>query len=118
MDHTHAFACGGDLTPRIAHLDRIREPNVYGLFPAFAARLDRDAFNQALDDLAQLPRQLVEEIIRSVPSEWDVSSHARRALTELIVQRAQYLAENRAGIMGIHLYQRRLDLPADWEDDK
>ena len=118
MDHTHTFACGRDLTPRIAHLDRIREPNVYGLFPAFASKLDQNAFNHALDDLAQLPRQLVEEIIRSVPAEWDVSSDARRALTEFVVQRAQYLAENRAGIMGIHLYQRRLNLPVDWEDDQ
>jgi hypothetical protein len=118
MDHTHAFTCGRDLTPRIAHLDQITEANVYGFFPAFAGRLDQNAFNQALDDLAQLPRQLVEEIIRSVPPEWDVSSNARMALTELVVQRAQYLAENRAGIMGIHLYQRQLNLPVEGEGDK
>jgi hypothetical protein len=115
MDHTHAFSCGRDLALRIAHLDRIRDPNAYGLFPAFLARLDRDAFHKALDDLAQLPRQFVEEIIRSVPREWDVLPSARGALTELIVQRALYLAHNRTGIIGLHLYQGQLNLPTDRE---
>ncbi len=111
MDHTHAFTCGRELTTRVAHLDRIRDPDVYGLFPAFASMLDQDAFHQALDELARLPRQFVEDIVRSVPREWDVSPDARNALTELIVQRALYLTGNRTGIMGIHLYQRPLDLP-------
>ncbi len=117
MDHTHAFTCGRDLTPRIAHLDRIRNPDAYGLFPDFVLRLDRDAFHRALDDLAQLPRQFVEEVIRSVPREWDVSPDARKALTELIVQRALYLTGNRTSIMGIHLYQRHVDLPPEREDE-
>ena len=117
MDHTHAFTCGRDLTPRIATLDRIRDLDGYGLFPEFLPRLDQDAFNHALDDLAQLPRQFVEEIVRSVPREWDVSPDARKALTELIVQRALYLAGNRTGIMGIHLYQGHLGLPAEREDE-
>ena len=115
MDHTHAFTCGADLTARIATLDQIRDPDVYGLFPAFRSMLDQDAFHQALDDLAGLPRQLVGEIVSSVPREWDVSPGARNALTELIVQRALYLAGNRTGIMGIHLYQGRLDLPRQGE---
>ena len=83
IDHTHAFTCGRDLTPRVAHLDRIRDPNVYGLFPAFRPRLDQDVFHQALDDLGRLPRRFVEEIVRSIPQEWDVSPGARTALTEL-----------------------------------
>jgi hypothetical protein len=117
MDHTHAFNCGRDLTPRIAHLDRIRDSNVYGLFPAFTTRLDRDAFHQALDDLSQLPRQFVAEIVRSIPREWDVSPDTRRALTDLIVERALYLAQNRTGIMGIHLYQGQLNLPVEGEGE-
>ncbi len=117
MDHTHTFSCGRDLTPRVAHLDRIRDPNVYGLFPAFLRRLDQDAFHRALDDLAQLPRQFVAEIIRSIPRQWDVSPDARKALTELIVRRALYLSGNRTGIIGIHLYQKDLHLPTDREDE-
>lgn len=116
MDHTHAFSCGRDLTPRIAHLDRIRDPNGYGLFPGFLSRLDPDAFHEAINDLAHLPRQFVEEIVRSVPREWDVSQATRTALTELIIQRALYLAQNRTGIMGLLLYQRQLELPAEGED--
>ena len=84
---------------------------------ASAARLDRDAFHQAINDLAHLPRQFVEEIVRSIPREWDVSQDTRRALTDLIIQRALYLAENRTGIMGLLLYQGRLDLPAEGEDE-
>lgn len=117
MDHTHAFTCGRELTPRIATLDRIRDPDGYGCFPEFLPRLDQDAFQQALADLALLPRQFVEEIVRSVPREWDVGPDARRALTEFIVQRALYLASNRTGIMGIHLYQGHLDLPTEREDE-
>jgi hypothetical protein len=116
MDHTHAFTCGRELTSRIAHLDQIRDSDVYGLFPAFLPMLDQDAFHQALDDLARLSRQYVEEVVTSVPREWDVSPGARRALTELVVQRALYLASNRTGIMGIHLYQGHLDLPTQRED--
>jgi hypothetical protein len=117
MDHTHAFTCGRDLTPKIARIDRIKDSNVYGLFSEFRPRLNQDAFNQALDDLAQLPRQFVEQVVRSVPPEWDVSSEARKALTELIVQRASYLAGHRSGIMRIHLYQKFLDLPMEREDE-
>ena len=117
MDHTHAFTCGRELTTRVAHLDRIRDPDVYGLFPAFVSMIDQDAFHQALDDLARLPRQFVEESVRSVPREWDVSPDARNAPTELIVQRALYLTGNRTGIMGIHLYQGHLNLPVAREDE-
>jgi hypothetical protein len=115
IDHTHAFTCGRDLTRKISHLDRIRDPNVYGLFPAFGRRLDENSFQIALDDLSQLPRQFVEEIVRSVPREWDVSPEALRALTELIVQRALFLAQNQAAMMGIYLNQRQLDLPQERE---
>jgi hypothetical protein len=75
-----------------------------------------DAFRAALDDLADLPRQFVEQVVRSIPHEWDVSPSARTVLIELIAQRAQYLARDRSGIMGIHLYQGQLDLPAERED--
>jgi hypothetical protein len=37
-------------------------------------------------------------------------------LTQLIVQRALYLAHNRTGIMGLHLYQGHLDFPANTGD--
>ncbi len=117
MDHTHAFNCGRDLAPRIADLDRIRDPDVYGLFPAFASRLDGDAFHQALDELAQVPRQFVEEVVRSIPNDWHVNSNTQTALIRLITERALYLASNRTGIVGIHLYQRQLDLPAEGEDE-
>ena len=85
--------------------------------PASCPGSIRDAFHQAIDDLAQLPRQFVEEIVRSVPREWDVSQDTRTALTELIIQRALYLAQNRTGIMGLLLYQGQLDLPAEGEDE-
>jgi hypothetical protein len=116
MDHTHAFSCGRELTPRIANLDHIKDPEVYGLFPGFRKMIDGDEFRKALDDLSQLPRQFVEEVVRSVPHEWDVPPNARAALTELIVQRALYLAHNRTGIMGLHLYQGHLDFPANTGD--
>ncbi len=77
----------------------------------------RVEYNQALDDLAHISRQFVEDIVRSVPREWDVSQDARKALTELITQRALYLAQNRTGIMSLLLYQGQLNLPAEGEDE-
>ncbi len=64
MDHTHAFTCGRELTPRIASLDRIRDPDGYGLFPEFLPRLDQEACNQALDDLAQISRRIAKSPIK------------------------------------------------------
>jgi hypothetical protein len=35
IDHTHCFTCGGDLTPKIAGIDQMRDPGIYGLFKEF-----------------------------------------------------------------------------------
>jgi hypothetical protein len=116
IDHTHAFSCGRDLTPQIAHIDRIQDPNVYGLFPGFRDKIKKEDFNKALDDLAELSRTDVEDIVRSIPREWDVSLQAAQALTDLIFGRALYLAHNRTGIMGLHLYQGELHFPEEVGD--
>jgi hypothetical protein len=109
IDHTHAFTCGKGIGRHVAYIDNIKDDNVYGLFPSFATKLDPDSFQQAQADLASVPSQLVEQIVSSIPREWDVGSDARSVLTKFIVERAQYLAQKRTGTMGICLYQRTLN---------
>ena len=36
IDHGHAFTCGRELTPSVAHIDHIVDPRVFGTFPGFA----------------------------------------------------------------------------------
>lgn len=64
-----------------------------------------------------MPRQFVQEIVQSVPRECEAGPAARTALIELIVQRALYLTGCRTGTMGIHLYQRDLNLPTEREEE-
>jgi hypothetical protein len=93
MDHTHCFAFGSALAKRIAQIDRIRDPNVYGLFPEFRAFLGRAAVGRSVSHLRQANRQLLTEITQSIPPEWDVSQAAREALVDLLLGRASYVAD-------------------------
>jgi hypothetical protein len=86
--------------------------------PAFITRSESgEPWGGKANQLNRLINPQDEDIVRSVPREWDVNPDARGALTELIVQRALYLAQNRTGIMGIQLHQRRLNLPGEREDN-
>ncbi len=70
MDHTHCFTCGRDLTPRLAEIDRVKDERLYGLFPEFVPRLQREAIEACRDKLRQIQEQAVEALVRTVPSEW------------------------------------------------
>ncbi|MCX7424656.1 MAG: hypothetical protein NTW96_03360 [Planctomycetia bacterium] len=94
MDHTHCFTCGGELTRTITHIDRVRESVVYGCFPEFDEFVTRDAVLAATDTLRSIPHNYVEDVIQSVPPEWQVNGKARAALADLVSRRAAYVAEH------------------------
>ena len=93
MDHTHCFAFGSALTKRISRIDRIRDSNVYGLFPEFREFLDKAVVRQSVRRLRQADRKLLSEITQSIPPQWDVGQVAREALVDLVLGRARYVAD-------------------------
>lgn len=94
MDHTHCFTCGGDLTAKIARIERVRDERVFGLFKPFRRYLDRSAVKRTIQRLRALNRKTVQEIVQTIPKKWDVSPAARRALVDLIVDRARFVADD------------------------
>ena len=94
MDHTHCFTCGRDLNRSVAFIDRIQESRVYGRFPEFEPFLDKVKMKEAIRDLRAVQREEVEAIVESVPEAWQVVAAVRKALVELITQRARYVSDH------------------------
>ncbi|MBN1489355.1 MAG: hypothetical protein JXA69_05505 [Phycisphaerae bacterium] len=96
MDHTHCFTCGRELNERVARIDRTKDDRVYGLFPGFVGHLDgrQTDVRDAVARLRTFERRTCEAVVNSIPPEWEVSKEARKALCELICQRAGFVADN------------------------
>ena len=94
IDQGCCFSGGRDLSPRIAGIDQITDPRLYGMFPAFVQRVREDHPRNAIARLGKLREDTVREMVGSVPSEWDVNAKLREALKELICQRAIFVAAN------------------------
>ena len=94
IDHTHAFTCGGELTPRIAHLDNIRDTTVYGRFPEFTPFLHRNDVRSVAKRLSEMDRTQADVFVARVPKAWQVEAPVREAWSAYIVQRAAFVAAN------------------------
>lgn len=95
MDHGLCFIRSGeDLSPRLAHLGKVRDEGVYGLFPEFRKKLREDIIDDCATRLRELDAATAEAIIETVPAEWDVTNAARKAWSELIYRRAGFVADN------------------------
>lgn len=95
MDHTHCFSNGGELTKSLRHLATIKDERVYGLFPVFRSFIDKyeESLNGMIDQLKSVDRETVGNIVNSIPKEWDVTKAVSDALTEMILGRANYVAD-------------------------
>jgi hypothetical protein len=49
---------------------------------------------RAAGDLRRVDRGTVENVVATIPSEWDVAAAGRRALVDFIVGRAVFLSED------------------------
>lgn len=94
MDHTHCLTCGRDLGAKIATIDRIKDKRLYGLFPGFVPYVRQEAVQAAVGKLAAVDRSVVEPIVSLIPHEWEVDPATRTEITELIVRRAQFVADS------------------------
>jgi hypothetical protein len=113
MDHTHIFMKGSELTRKLAHLDRVKDNKVYGLFPEFRPLLGEKAARRGIERLKEFTRAEAEKIVQSIPKEWDVSDGARKAIVDFLVNRARYMVES---IMTMLWPQRELDFTDEGEE--
>lgn len=113
IDHTHVFTRGGELTSKLAHVDRVKDNQLYGLFPGFRPFLSEKAAMRGIERLKEFTRAKAEKIVHSIPKEWDVSESAKKAVVDLLVSRARYLAE---GIMTMLWPQGELGFSAEGEE--
>lgn len=108
MDHTHCFTCGADLDSRLTHIDRVKDDQLFGLFPAFVDFVRQEHVDAAVADLRQLDEALVREIADGIPSEWEVDLSAKAFLVDLIVRRAAYVAEHVGEMIAARCWPDRL----------
>ncbi len=93
MDHTHCFTCGRDLNQSCADIDRIKDDRLYGLFPAFRDSIRQVRLEPAIARLREVNENSVKECVAQIPTDWQVTADARRALVELIYRRAAFVAD-------------------------
>ena len=95
MDHGLCFIRSGeDLTPRLAHIDRVQDSRVYGLFPEFREKLREDIMTACAARLREMDAATADAMIETVPKHWEVSNEARKAWSDLICRRAGFVADN------------------------
>ena len=95
MDHGLCFIRSGeDISPKLSHIGKVQDSNVYGLFPEFRKRLRQDIIEQCISRLRNMDLETAVAIIESIPKEWDVTRESRRAWSELIHRRAGFVAAN------------------------
>ncbi len=95
MDHGLCFIRSGeDLTSSLAHIDKVRDEHVYGLFPEFRVKLREDMIDVCAARLKEMDISTARAMIATVPTEWEVAKEAREAWAELIYRRAGFVADN------------------------
>jgi hypothetical protein len=99
MDFTHAFRQGQDINRRIGFIERIQDQRIYGLFPEFRDFLNRDEVRRLAGVLGGFVRATAEEIVRTIPTAWEVDVRGQSAWATLITERAHFLAQHLESIL-------------------
>lgn len=95
IDHGHIFSCGRPLNRNLADIANVKDGRLYGLFPFFRARVTAQEIGRiASVEFQNLRADLWEDLVNSVPAAWQVPSEAGQAIGRLLLERAQYLADN------------------------
>ncbi|HBO45946.1 MAG TPA: hypothetical protein DD670_18895 [Planctomycetaceae bacterium] len=91
MDHSHCFTSGGELDERIAHINRIKDSRLYGLFPGFKPKIRQEDVEAGIDRLSELDHKFVLDVVATIPDAWEVRPEAASALVEFVCRRAEYV---------------------------
>lgn len=98
IDHTHVIRQDSELTSQSLSIDREREDLVYGLFPEFVNRIDREdlqPFVKRLQHLGQTTE--IDDLVRRTPKQWLSDGQVRQDLPGFLKRRATYVATNLEG---------------------
>jgi hypothetical protein len=93
IDHTHCFTCGRDLDDKIANVAWVKDDRLYGMFPGFVPHVRQTDVEAGIARLRELKESFVAGIVATIPRDWEVEDTARKALTELICRRAEFVAD-------------------------
>lgn len=85
---------GEDLSRRIAHISKVKEDNIYGLFPQFRSRINGPMIENSTNRLRQLDRQEVTCLVSTIPKQWEVDAETRVAFVDFVCRRADWVGEH------------------------
>ncbi len=94
MDFSHCIEYGGELTQRVLSIDKIRDEQIYGLFPEFRQRITRDHIRRFASNLGNTSQAGITEFVARIPHEWELSTQVRNRLSDFLVQRASFVADS------------------------
>jgi len=93
IDHTHVIRQDGELTSQSLSIDRERENVVYGLFPEFVNRLDREDLAPLVERLGRLGQtNEIDDLVRRTPKQWLSDGQVRQDLPGFLKRRATHVA--------------------------
>lgn len=108
IDHGDILTCGRELTPRLAHIDFIRDEVLYGFFPIFSGYVTSEQIVAAGKILQAARPEMWADILNSIPDEWELSNAAREAIDRFLLERARFLVDNLEHIVNNHMSQPHL----------
>jgi hypothetical protein len=95
IDHTHCIRQDSELTPQSLTIERERDEQMYGLFPAFIERIARDDLAPYIERLRLLASATeIDVIVNQTPRPWLPAGRVREDLPSFLRRRALYVATN------------------------
>jgi len=91
IDHSHAFA-ESTLEDEIND-GWISEETVYGLFNEFSPMLTRARIESALTAIRQVEIDQIEDICRSIPTDWGMTASLTKRISHCLVERAKHMQQ-------------------------
>jgi hypothetical protein len=92
MDHTHILACGRELSPKLAGIDRVKSDEIYGYFPEFLPFITATSMHEFCRRTAGVTDEAIRQIIGEIPSSWLGDDSLREVLIRFLTGRRDYLA--------------------------
>ena len=94
MDHTACFRGGQFITRKVANIDNVKDPDVYGMFPAFTEHATPERVNRFARRLGSIQSRDVAEFFHGVPGAWEVTREVSKAMETFIIDRARFLSKS------------------------
>lgn len=96
MDFSHCLVTcfEAELDSHVADDSRVRDPGIYGFFPAFEKYLLKSELEASQQLLLTVNPGIIAPIIAEIPLEWDLGPATREGLVRFLSARAIFVADN------------------------